>query len=80
MLLDVQDLRVTGYLVWRTALGAGGLPEGKRAQLTLNPVSTPAFHDATAQASASYRYEVSAVDAKGNVSPAAKADVQALLP
>lgn len=69
----VNDARVTGYVVTRSELGAAGTPE----RLTATPVVTPSFHDTTADPAKSYRYEVTAVDAKGNTSPAATATVQA---
>ncbi len=73
----VDDRRVTGYLVQRTTLTANGSAAGMPERLTREPVVTPAFHDATASATASYRYEVNAVDAKGNTSPPATAEVHA---
>ena len=75
-----NELRVTGYLVWRTTLPAEGNSEGAREQLTPVPVPTPGFHDMSASPRETYRYEVTAVDARGNQSAAAKAVVQASLP
>lgn len=71
----VEDPRVTGYLVSRTAMSAAGKPQGAPERLTAEPVTTPAFHDATAHPGQNYRYQVTTVDARGNTSTAATADV-----
>ncbi|HEY0785677.1 MAG TPA: hypothetical protein VGD62_07375, partial [Acidobacteriaceae bacterium] len=49
--------------------------DGPAEQLNAIPVKTPGFHDSTAQPARSYRYEVVAVDARGNVSAPATAQV-----
>ncbi|MBE7158907.1 MAG: hypothetical protein INR62_10835 [Rhodospirillales bacterium] len=64
----VEDARITGYLVRRAVVRPNGEEIGTVEVLTREPVTSPAFHDSTAQAEASYRYEVVAVDAKGNIS------------
>ena len=71
----VDDRRVTGYAVRRVALSSTGAPQGGPVLLTAEPVITPAFHDGTALAGTAYRYEVIAVDAKGNSSAVAQATV-----
>ena len=71
----VNDPRVTGYVVERQRLGAAGQAVEAAERLTAEPVSTPGFHDAGAVAGVSYRYRVTAVDAKGNVSAPAVAGV-----
>lgn len=52
-----------GYLVTRQALDDTGAAIGTPERLGM--VETPAFHDATAKQGMRYRYEVSAVSAKG---------------
>jgi hypothetical protein len=61
---------LAGYNVYRQALDPNGNPVGNRARLNESAVPVPAFHDATASASQRYRYSVTAVDGKGNESPA----------
>lgn len=68
----VRDLRVTGYLVRRTTLTAAGTDQGATMLLTPQPVPSPSFHDATAVPDQAYRYQVTAVDAKGNRSAPAQ--------
>ncbi len=71
----VDDPRVIGYLVTRQALEATGELEGTAQPLNVTPVKTPGFHDSTAEPGKSYRYRVVAVDAKGNRSTPAMAQV-----
>ncbi len=52
-----------GYVVTRQAVDASGAPAGELQRLGM--VTLPAFHDATANPSARYRYTVQAVSAKG---------------
>lgn len=73
----VSDPRVSGYVVTRQRVDAAGAPVGSPDPLTGEPVQAPGFHDATAHAGESYRYTVTAVDAKGNVSAPATAIVVA---
>ena len=42
-----------------------------RTRLNPAPVPVPSFHDPSASPAARYRYSVTAVDGKGNESPAA---------
>jgi hypothetical protein len=58
---------LAGYNVYRQAA------DGTAVKLTAKPVALPAFHDATAAHGVSYRYTVTAVDAKGNESAASAA-------
>jgi hypothetical protein len=46
------------------------MPASNHHQLNTLPILQPSFHDATANPAESYRYSVTAVDAKGNESPA----------
>ena len=72
----VDDARLAGYLVYRTALpGPGGQP-GARRKLTPQPVTTPGFHDATAGPGTRYKYEVTTIDAKGNESRPAETTIE----
>ncbi len=71
----VDDARVIGYMVTRQALKATGELDRAAQPLNTTPVKTPGFHDATAEPGKSYRYEVIAVDAKGNASAPATAQV-----
>ncbi len=73
----VVDPRVTGYVVQRVTLSVAGEPQGTPERLSPQPLTVPAFHDGTALRSGSYRYEVTAVDAKGNVSAPVTATVTA---
>jgi hypothetical protein len=69
---------LAGYNVFRQSLDADGSPSGPAVKLTAKPMTLPAFHDATAAHGVSYRYTVTAVDAKGNESAAsAPADLAA---
>jgi hypothetical protein len=61
---------LAGYTVYRETLVAATQSPTSRIQLNTSPVLQPAFHDATANPSAAYRYSVTAIDAKGNQSPA----------
>jgi hypothetical protein len=61
---------LAGYTVYRETLDAATQSAVSRIQLNTSPILQPAFHDATANPSAAYRYTVTAVDAKGNQSPA----------
>jgi hypothetical protein len=62
---------LAGYNVYREA-------DGARKKLNAAIVALPSFHDATAVGSVRYRYSVTAVDGKGNESPAAMAVVEAV--
>lgn len=62
---------LAGYNVYRTPLNAGNASAAQGSRLTASPVPIPAFHDTTADPATSYRYAVTAVDAKGNESPTA---------
>ena len=72
----VNDARLEGYLVYRQEVNAAGEPVGSRVKLTPEPVTTPGFHDASAQPNASYRYSVTAIDPKGNESAAVETVVE----
>ncbi|HSY36856.1 MAG TPA: hypothetical protein VK814_13960 [Acidobacteriaceae bacterium] len=61
---------LAGYTVYRETLNAAAQSATSRIQLNTTPVLQPAFHDATANPSATYRYTVTAIDARGNQSPA----------
>jgi hypothetical protein len=61
---------LAGYNVYREPLNSTGNPTANRTRLTPTPTPTPAFHDTTASQSTPYRYSVTAIDAKGNESPA----------
>ena len=64
---------LAGYNLYRETLNATGQSTSKPHQMNTLPIPQPAFHDATADHDATYRYSVTAVDAKGNESPAATA-------
>ncbi|MGD0649088.1 MAG: hypothetical protein ABR971_13965, partial [Acidobacteriaceae bacterium] len=61
---------LAGYTVSRETLKAATQSATSRIQLNTAPILQPAFHDATANPSAAYRYTVTAIDAQGNQSPA----------
>ena len=61
---------LAGYRVYRETLDAATQSATSRVQLNTSPILQPALHDATANPSAAYRYTVTAIDAKGNQSPA----------
>ncbi len=61
---------LAGYNLYRETLSPTGMPASNRHQLNTLPILQPSFHDATANPAESYRYSVTAVDAKGNESPA----------
>jgi hypothetical protein len=60
----VDDPGLAGYNVYRMDAG------GARVKLNAAPVVSPAFHDAGAVAGTAYRYAVTAIDGRGNESPA----------
>lgn len=64
---------LAGYNLYREPLNAAGQSTSKPHQMNTLPVPQPSFHDATADPAATYRYSVTAVDTKGNESPAATA-------
>jgi hypothetical protein len=61
---------LAGYNVYREILNAGAESATPRVPINASPILQPAFHDPTANPSAAYRYSVTAIDAKGNQSPA----------
>lgn len=65
---------LAGYNVYRQA------GDGAVVKLTAKPVALPGFHDATAAHGVSYRYTVTAIDAKGNESAASAAAELAATP
>jgi hypothetical protein len=65
---------LAGYNVYRQTA------DGAAMKLTEKPVALPAFHDTTAARGVSYRYTVTAVDAKGNESAASVAAELAATP
>jgi hypothetical protein len=60
----VDDPGLAGYNVYRIDTS------GVRTKLNAAPVPQPAFHDAGAVAGTAYRYAVTAIDGRGNESPA----------
>jgi hypothetical protein len=64
----VQDEQLAGYNVYRRALQSPGEDGSARMRLNATPVLLPSFHDARAKPGTRYRYEVTAIDAKGNES------------
>jgi hypothetical protein len=67
----VDDPGLAGYNIYREPLDAAGHAAGPRVKLNTTPIALPAFHDATAQEGVRYRWDVTAVDDKGNESAAA---------
>jgi len=67
---------LAGYNLYREPLDAASNPTAPRTQLNTAPIPQPAFHDTTANPSTLYRYSVTAVDTKGNESPATTALLQ----
>jgi len=64
---------LTGYNIYREALDAEGRPTTPRLRLNTAPAQVPAFRDETANPTERYRYSVTAIDSKGNESPATTA-------
>jgi hypothetical protein len=62
-----------GYIVIRESAGV-------REQLTPQPISLPAFHDATAKSGIRYTYEVQAVSRKGTHSASAVVNIEPISP
>jgi hypothetical protein len=62
---------LAGYNIYREPLSPTGEPTAARTRLNTSPVQLPGFHDTTANPTTSYRYSVTAIDAKGNESSAA---------
>ena len=67
---------LAGYNVYREILNAAAESTTPHGQLNASPILQPAFHDTTANPSAAYRYSVTAIDAKGNQSPATSVVLQ----
>jgi hypothetical protein len=61
---------LAGYTIFRETLNSAAQSTVSRVQLNTSPILQPAFHDATASPSATYRYIVTAIDARGNQSAA----------
>jgi hypothetical protein len=61
---------LAGYNLYRETLNAAGESTAKRQQMNSLPIAQPAFHDPTADPATTYRYSVTAIDTKGNESPA----------
>ena len=62
---------LAGYNIYRIPLNPAADPTAPRTRLNAAPTPTPAFHDTTADPATRYRYAVTAIDSKGNESPAA---------
>ena len=67
---------LAGYNLYREQLSATGEPTAPRKQLNSSPIPQPSFHDPTANSASTYRYSVTAIDAKGNQSPTATVTLQ----
>jgi hypothetical protein len=65
---------LTGYNLYREPLTSA--QPTPRQRLNIAPIPSPAFHDTTADPATRYRYSVTAVDTKGNESPAALATLE----
>ena len=61
---------LAGYNIYRETLSTAGESTTPRTRLNTSPIPMPSFHDTTANPAKRYRYSVSAIDAKGNQSPA----------
>ena len=70
------DRAVVGYLVRRSPVEPSKATATPALTLTPAPAAAAAFHDSTADPALSYRYEVIAVDGKGNRSAAATVVVE----
>jgi hypothetical protein len=70
---------LAGYNLYRESLSAAGEPTAPRIQLNSSPIPQPSFHDTTANSASTYRYSVTAIDAKGNQSSAATVVLQHLV-
>jgi hypothetical protein len=66
----VEDPGLAGYNIMRQPIDANGTATGAPHRLNTDPVTLPAFHDATASSAQRYRYSVSAIDRKANESGA----------
>ena len=69
---------LAGYNLYREPLNAAGEPTAPHIQLNSSPILQPSFHDATANSASTYRYSVTAIDAKGNQSSATTVVLQPL--
>ena len=76
----VEQSGLKGYIVTRQTIGADGSAIAPIQRLTPTPVTLPAFHDATAEAQARYKYSVQAVGHKGTESPPATVFVEPTTP
>jgi hypothetical protein len=67
----VNEPAVVGYNVYRQAIDMQGAQLGPQTRINTEKIALPGFHDASAVSGTRYRYEVTAIDAHGNESPAA---------
>ena len=61
----VEEPGLKGYVVTRQVLDANGAAVANPERLTPQPLTLPAFHDASAKPGVRYRYTVQALSAKG---------------
>ena len=66
----MNEAAVTGYNVYRQRINAQGAPLGAKRRINTAKIALPGFEDVPVDI-ARYRYEVTAIDAHGNESPAA---------
>ena len=66
----VNERAVAGYNVYRQMIDSNGAALSSRARISTVKANLPAFHDASATTGSRYRYEVTAIDDRGNESPA----------
>jgi hypothetical protein len=76
----VEEPGLKGYIVTRQTIDAGGSATAPSQRLSPALITLPAFHDATADAAARYKYGVQAVGHKGTESAPATVIVEPTLP
>jgi hypothetical protein len=78
---DTRTAPLAGYNIYRETLDPQDRAAQSRiiapsARLNATPNPLPSFHDATAKPTEHYRYRITAIDTKGNESPAATAIIE----
>ena len=68
---DTRTAALAGYNIYRETLDSKGQITTPATRLNPTPVLLPAFRDAAAKPTDRYRYRVTAIDTRGNESPAA---------
>jgi len=73
---DTRTAPLAGYNIYRETLDPQNNVIAPSTRLNATPNPLPSFHDTTAKPTDRYRYRITAIDTKGNESPAATATLE----